>query len=166
MRSSRPWLAGAGLVGVGSYVLLSLMAGPAKCNDGTYSASIGRRGACSHHGGVDTTRDAIAFWLSIFASVFAGKFISKRQSKTPAYIVRPRGSEGRISEVTAPLADVLERNYTVTVAQVGDASVSNEFSVVASSSLHASNKVMTKLYLLGEDVKVISVEECRAKSAL
>jgi hypothetical protein len=38
--------------------------GPVKCNDGYASQSIGRSGACSSHGGVDKSRDALIALLS------------------------------------------------------------------------------------------------------
>jgi hypothetical protein len=38
--------------------------GPVKCSDGYASQSIGRSGACSSHGGVDKSRDALIALLS------------------------------------------------------------------------------------------------------
>jgi hypothetical protein len=39
--------------------------GPVKCSDGYASQSIGRSGACSSHGGVDKSRDALIALLSV-----------------------------------------------------------------------------------------------------
>jgi len=46
-------------------ILLDEMLGPVKCSDGYASPSIGRSGACSSHGGVDKTRDALIGVLSV-----------------------------------------------------------------------------------------------------
>src|SRR6516225_1261055 len=46
-------------------VLLEEMLGPVKCSDGYASPSIGRSGACSSHGGVDKSRDALIAVLSL-----------------------------------------------------------------------------------------------------
>lgn len=66
----RAWLVGI-IVFLGSMILLSILLGGAVCSDGWASASIGRRGACSSHGGVDRTAGAIKFLLSIGATVWA-----------------------------------------------------------------------------------------------
>lgn len=44
------------------------------CNDGWSSSSIGRMGACSHHGGVNHTSGFIAF---IFATIVSGWLLFK-----------------------------------------------------------------------------------------
>ncbi len=41
------------LTGIFIYFMLGSFGPSASCNDGSFSGSIGRRGACSHHGGVD-----------------------------------------------------------------------------------------------------------------
>src|SRR6516225_6005395 len=46
-------------------LLLNEMLGPVKCRDGYASLSIGRSGACSSHGGVDTSRDTLIALLSV-----------------------------------------------------------------------------------------------------
>src|SRR5215472_3796835 len=46
-------------------ILSEQMFGPVKCSDGYASPSIGRSGACSSHGGVDRTRDALIAVLSL-----------------------------------------------------------------------------------------------------
>ena len=66
----RTWLVGI-TVFLGAMILLSILLGGAVCSDGWASASIGRRGACSSHGGVDRTVGAIKFLLSIGATVWA-----------------------------------------------------------------------------------------------
>lgn len=66
----RTWLVGI-IVFLGAMILLSILLGGAVCSDGWASASIGRRGACSSHGGVDRTVGAIKFLLSIGATVWA-----------------------------------------------------------------------------------------------
>ena len=48
-----------------STILSEQMFGPIKCSDGYASSSIGRSGACSSHGGVDKSRDALIAVLSL-----------------------------------------------------------------------------------------------------
>lgn len=45
------------------------LAGPATCQSGWQSPSIGSRGACSHHGGVDRTKFSIAFFVSAAGAI-------------------------------------------------------------------------------------------------
>ncbi len=66
----RTWLVGI-VVFLGAMILLSILFGGAVCSDGWASASIGRRGACSSHGGIDRTAGVIKFLLSIGATVWA-----------------------------------------------------------------------------------------------
>lgn len=52
LRTATSWLFGlAAAVAIGGAG--SQLTGPVTCRDGWQSPSIGRRGACSHHGGVD-----------------------------------------------------------------------------------------------------------------
>jgi hypothetical protein len=46
-------------------ILFDEMLGPVKCRDGYASSSIGRSGACSSHGGVDSSRDTLIAVLSV-----------------------------------------------------------------------------------------------------
>jgi hypothetical protein len=63
----------AGVIAIGSFFILQSVLtiffdevlGPVKCADGYASSSIGRSGACSSHGGVDRTRDALIALLSV-----------------------------------------------------------------------------------------------------
>ena len=66
----RTWIVGI-IVFFGSMILLSILFGGAVCSDGWASPSIGRRGACSYHGGVNRTVGTIKFMLSIGATVWA-----------------------------------------------------------------------------------------------
>lgn len=87
----RIWLIGIGVF-IGSMILLSILFGAAVCSDGWASPSIGRRGACSHHGGVDKTAGVIKLFLSIAATwwaVFAysagrEKWLAKRRETSEA----------------------------------------------------------------------------------
>ena len=67
----------AGAIAIASFLVLqSLLTilfdeviGPVKCRDGYASSSIGRSGACSSHGGVDRSRDALIAVLSVAVGV-------------------------------------------------------------------------------------------------
>ncbi len=51
---ARPVTIGVAVGMVFSIFFVSIQ-GPARCNDGWHSPSIGRQGACSHHGGVESS---------------------------------------------------------------------------------------------------------------
>jgi hypothetical protein len=59
-----------------AYILLNNWAGPVTCKDGWASPSIGRQGACSWHGGVDRTRQNLAFWGSVLLGFVAYELIN------------------------------------------------------------------------------------------
>jgi hypothetical protein len=65
----RPVVAGVATFFVLS-IILSYIVGlvaPTKCRDGWHSLSIGIRGACSHHGGVDPGLGSLVFFSSVVA---------------------------------------------------------------------------------------------------
>lgn len=57
---------------VALFVFFVSIQGPARCRDGWPSPSIGRQGACSHHGGVSSSPLLFELFLSIFAGWAAG----------------------------------------------------------------------------------------------
>lgn len=103
----RTWLVGI-IVFLVAMVLLSILVGGAVCSDGWASASIGRRGACSSHGGVDRTVGVIKFLLSIGATVWAVVAYSARREKWLAKLRAnseiPTASPDIILEVIPPSA--------------------------------------------------------------
>jgi hypothetical protein len=50
--------------------------GPLRCKDGWVSYSIGRRGACSHHGGVENR--SWVFYFSAIVGFFSAMYYSSR----------------------------------------------------------------------------------------
>jgi hypothetical protein len=93
------------VAGVVVYVTLShLMGGPPHCVDGSLSGSIGRRGACSHHGGV-----ADPSFIPLLAAIAVGFLAhhytgaltavrARRAAKTP-----PLAVAGRRKSIAEPL---------------------------------------------------------------
>jgi len=70
------------------FILVSLLLGmafdlEARCHDGSFSGSIGKRGACSHHGGVDRSRGGLAFLFSVSIGIASGCYISRWQNHVP-----------------------------------------------------------------------------------
>lgn len=62
----------------GVFLLLMIFLGSAfdlraRCASGWVSSSIGSRGACSHHGGVDRTRGTLAFFFSLGVAGYAAR---------------------------------------------------------------------------------------------
>ncbi|MBD9416995.1 topoisomerase DNA-binding C4 zinc finger domain-containing protein [Pseudomonas sp. PDM16] len=62
-------------------ILLKLIIGPVTCNSGWKSPSIGRSGACSHHGGVAGWKGSLPILLSGGAALWF--FISFSPKSTP-----------------------------------------------------------------------------------
>lgn len=52
--------------------------GGSTCGDGTHSSSIGRRGACSHHGGVNRVGPTLSGLIALFAGGYVFLFVLNR----------------------------------------------------------------------------------------
>lgn len=72
------------VVGFVVFFLLSFIGnqivGPTRCSDGWASPSIGKQGACSHHGGVNRSPRSGVMILSILGGVLAATFVGNGQS--------------------------------------------------------------------------------------
>lgn len=67
---------------IAAWVLISWLLGPVKCSDGWASPSIGSRGACSWHGGVDHSHGFIALFGAAFAGFLVAQIVQiPRQKK-------------------------------------------------------------------------------------
>lgn len=62
------------LTGVFIYFMLGTFGPSASCNDGSFSVSIGRRGACSYHGGVD--HHSLYNLFSILGAIVVGSCLT------------------------------------------------------------------------------------------
>lgn len=71
-----PWFVGVLVFWIAS-IGLARISGPATCRDGWGSSSIGSRGACSWHGGVDRTGDLLIVLASLTVAVGAGTITAK-----------------------------------------------------------------------------------------
>jgi len=70
---NKPSIAGI-CAGIAVFIFLAFLMPRTSCSDGWHSFSIGRQGACSHHGGVN---DHSGLWILAFAvSVGAGMWLS------------------------------------------------------------------------------------------
>lgn len=83
-------------IGFAAFVLamfvIGMNMGPTRCNSGWKSSSIGRQGACSHHGGVNRTPETLRLLASMAFGIGAGLAAQKLQApSSPA----PTGSEPR-----------------------------------------------------------------------
>jgi Na+-driven multidrug efflux pump len=76
----KSWAAGIGAAIV-SIVLLSYLLGPVTCRDGWHSLSIGRSGACSHHGGV--SGHGWATLISLIIGICVGLWVESKQNPPP-----------------------------------------------------------------------------------
>lgn len=73
MKWARGFIVFCSLFFLGSHIV-----GPTRCADGWSSSSIGSRGACSYHGGVDNTPRNIVFIFSILGGLVASGFFGSR----------------------------------------------------------------------------------------
>ncbi len=87
---------------IGVFILFGLnsvgqsIVGPVVCHDGWHSSSIGRQGACSHHGGVNRGPQDTVGVISFFTGVFGGfyfygvlcTFSERRKKKEMAVAVK------------------------------------------------------------------------------
>lgn len=80
---SRPWLLGAVATLVTFLALNIVFNLDPTCWDGWVSSSIGKQGACSHHGGVNKTAGTLAWLVSIiFGLVLGLRQAKKKTSKS------------------------------------------------------------------------------------
>jgi hypothetical protein len=74
-------------------ITISSFMGPTRCKSGWASASIGRRGACSHHGGVDHTPGTLlalgSLGIGLAAGMMKAKYDERRSRKHEDPIERP-----------------------------------------------------------------------------
>lgn len=66
---------------IASMLIIGAFMGPTTCNSGWQSGSIGRQGACSHHGGVDRTPGTLRFMVSLGVGVWAGIIVARRRDR-------------------------------------------------------------------------------------
>ena len=78
-----PWTTGAAAFFLSLFVLGWLFGGPVTCRDGWRSPSIGKQGACSHHGGVDRSTGHLIFLVSLGIGLTAARFIGSPQDRMP-----------------------------------------------------------------------------------
>lgn len=74
------------IVGFTTFLVLSFagsaIIGPLSCNDGWQSPSIGKQGACSHHGGVNELPKYLVLIVAGFGGVIAGSYYSGVESRS------------------------------------------------------------------------------------
>lgn len=76
------------LIFIAVFIFSMSLLGPIKCGDGTSSGSIGKRGACSHHGGVSNWQTLVSFFLS--CAVTAWYYDSGKGKKIPKIEEQPQ----------------------------------------------------------------------------
>jgi hypothetical protein len=82
------------VVGAAAWLLAAILVGPASCRDGWSSPSIGRSGACSHHGGVATSSTILFGLIAGFAAYFVAKTAGQRGTDA-AGVISPIGKDRR-----------------------------------------------------------------------
>lgn len=148
----RPWIIGL-VVFLLSSVFIGQLMGPVTCRDGWHSASIGRQGACSHHGGVDHSKNWLNFWLSLALSLAAA--IGCHRLQNCAAIVRYRRKK---SQGTRPTSS----QYRVIIALSDDPKREIVEEVEAMSELHATNLVMTARFIKGERSYLVGCQKTKS----
>lgn len=69
---------------IAGQIVLGTLLGPRSCSDGWESSSIGRRGACSSHGGVDQTIPMLTLLLGIVGGIGAGRLTWRLRNPAPS----------------------------------------------------------------------------------
>lgn len=111
----RPWI-----IGIGTFVLVTILgsyvAGPTRCRSGWQSPSIGLRGACSHHGGVDRFSGGLVFFLAIVSGVATAIIFREKGSAAELlsnYRAKPTTSLPSAADMNEFLVrlETLDRNF-------------------------------------------------------
>lgn len=93
MRGCASWIVGIVAFFVTAWGIGSLL-GPETCRDGWPSSSIGHRGACSWHGGVDHSRDILVFIYLAGGALagfrFYGSKLGRSLDNEPSNSARPQ----------------------------------------------------------------------------
>lgn len=93
-------------------MFLKLIIGPVTCNSGWKSPSIGRQGACSHHGGVAGWKGSLPILLSgVAAFWFYVTFNPKRTSPNVGTRVHQAPAEPNNSQPITPLTPRTPRTH-------------------------------------------------------
>ena len=75
--NAKGWVAGVIFWALGLFLI-----GPVKCSDGWDSPSIGKQGACSHHGGVNRLPQTIVLFLSVGFGFYTSSRCKDKAEKT------------------------------------------------------------------------------------
>jgi len=99
-----PWI-----VGIGIFVGIANLVPDVTCRDGSSSAAIGRRGACSHHGGVGGSWAFIGILPGLFGGMLTMNLIEKARSKKsePRWTPQPTAPVKRQPPASSAPEDVL-----------------------------------------------------------
>lgn len=99
--------------------------GPTRCSDGWASPSIGKQGACSHHGGVNRSPRNGVLILSILGGFLAAAFIGSSQSNKSGQIGREdkalsrRGNKVQNQSSSSPQCPICGSGMVLRVARKG-----------------------------------------------
>ena len=87
-----------------SNIIIGLMLGPKTCSDGSSSGSIGKRGACSSHGGVSNSNNVIqsicSLTLTIFLMTLLFKSSEESEKKKPVLKIKETNIAAPLQEQT------------------------------------------------------------------
>jgi len=81
------------IVGIGVFLFAMILVPEAVCSDGWASPSIGRQGACSHHGGVSGASGfmmTVTFWASVLIGGYIADKLNPDAEDRPKSDFRPR----------------------------------------------------------------------------
>jgi hypothetical protein len=100
---TNPWLRGL-MTFLILRIAVSPFLGSTRCRDGWASASIGRQGACSWHGGVGTREGQWMIFLAFVVSVAVGIHAAfrKEAAEKAATVALPRMPPSAVTRVPAP----------------------------------------------------------------
>lgn len=107
------------VLGILLFVILLQFSPEKTCRDGWHSPSIGKRGACSHHGGVKKSPMFIFFLISVASGVYAYFYLEKRSESNKHENSTHSTEEGYI------IFSDIERSFCIIRADSGKDVVAN-----------------------------------------
>ena len=117
------------VVGFAVFFILNLVGnqivGPTRCSDGWASPSIGKQGACSHHGGVNRSPKSGVLILSILGGFVAAAFVGSGEPRSQRQNLEGKNSslrkrkDGQHGNGATPQCPVCGSDMVLRVAKKG-----------------------------------------------
>lgn len=118
MNTKLPWIVGAVALIVCA-ILFNIVEGPSRCNSGWQSPSIGKKGACSHHGGVAGRWSIVLAIASGAGSGFLTRHVQRSIAERREDKARKATADAHAAAVPAEIVTIATRSKTADTMQYG-----------------------------------------------